>query len=495
MQRKVPLSSLLDEVDAVIESQGEAEITGVSADSRQVKPGYLFIAYQGFEHDGHDFIAPAVDGGAVAVVFDRPERRPVLRDVAWARVRDARRAAAEIAAAYWEHPSRQMMLAGVTGTNGKTTVTYLIEAILTAAGMRAGVIGTLGYRWGSSQIAGPRTTPDAVELQSLLRQMVADGVQGIAMEVSSHALALDRAWRCAFDVGVFTNLSQDHYDFHRDAEDYLAAKSRLFADYPAQAAPHKQMRAAVNLDDPFGRRVAELAACEVIGFGFGADCPVRAVDLETSREGSSFRLVLPGGEVRIDSQLPGRFNVCNSLAAAAAAHAMQIEPAAIKRGLESLASVPGRFERVDEGQPYEIVVDYAHSEQAVENVLRLARDLQPSRLICVFGCGGDRDPGKRPKMGCVATELADFTIITSDNPRSEDPLDIIAQIKAGVVGDAYAIEPDRREAIRMALEMGQPGDLVLIAGKGHETEQTFADHTIEFNDREVARELLREIRR
>ncbi len=493
MSRKVLLSSILHEVSSVIETHGDAEISGVTADSRQVKPGQLFVAYKGFEHDGHDFIPPALASGAAAVVFDNAERAPLAGGTAWARVEDARRAAAEIAAVYYEHPSREVLLAGVTGTNGKTTTTYLIEAILAAAGMHAGVIGTLGYKWAGSEVEAARTTPDAVELQSLLRNMADDGVQGVAMEVSSHALALDRVWRCAFDVAVFTNLSQDHYDFHGDAEDYFAAKARLFLDYPQQAAPDKEMRAAINVDDPFGQRLAEQAACQVIGFGLEPGCDVRAEDVTLSPAGAGFRLVLSGSEKRVQLKLPARFNVYNSLAAAAAAHAMGIEPEAIQAGLEDLVSVPGRFERVDAGQPYLIIVDYAHSEQALANVLALAREMEPSRLICVFGCGGDRDVDKRPKMGRTATQLADFTVITSDNPRSEDPLEIIAQIRAGAVGDAFTVEPDRRQAIRMALEMAESGDLVLIAGKGHERYQVFADHRIDFDDRQVARELVREL--
>ena len=494
MSRKVLLSSILQEVSSVIETRNDAEISGVTADSRQVRPGDLFVAYRGFEHDGHDFIPSALASGAAAIVFDEPERAAVLGETAWARVEDARRAAAEIAATYYEHPSREMLLAGVTGTNGKTTTSYLIEAILAAADMRTGVIGTLGYKWAGSEIEAARTTPDAIELQSLLRNMADDGVQGVAMEVSSHGLALDRAWRCAFDVVIFTNLSQDHYDFHSNAEEYFEAKARLFVDYPGEAAPHKEMCAAINLDDPFGRRLAGQAACEVIGYGLSPDCEVRADDLTLSPAGACFRLLLPGAEMRLQSKLPARFNVYNSLAAAAAAHAVHIEPAAIKQGLESFTSVPGRFERVDAGQPYLIIVDYAHSESALSNVLSVARQMGPSRLICVFGCGGDRDADKRPKMGRIATQLADFTIITSDNPRSERPLEIIAQIRAGVVGDAFTIEADRRQAIRMALEMAQPDDLVLIAGKGHETYQIFANNTVPFDDRQVARELVHELK-
>ncbi len=307
------------------------------------------------------------------------------------------------------------------------------------------------------------------------------------MEVSSHSLVLNRPWRCAFDVGVFTNLTQDHLDFHESIEAYLEAKLLLFTEYAEASA--KPMTGAVNFDDPFGPTIAERASCPVLSYGTGEGCDVRAVGAQFSGRGSSFELQLPSGRARVELGLPGIFNVQNALAAAAAAEAMGIAPEVIADGLSAMPAVPGRFEAVDAGQPFAIIVDYAHTPDALQNVLRAARELSPRRLICVFGCGGDRDPDKRPKMGRVATELADFTVITSDNPRSEDPLAIIDAITAGVAGEAYATEPDRRNAIAMALEMADAGDIVLIAGKGHETYQIFADRTIDFDDRRIAREL------
>ncbi|MEA3402567.1 MAG: UDP-N-acetylmuramoyl-L-alanyl-D-glutamate--2,6-diaminopimelate ligase [Armatimonadota bacterium] len=490
MGRSVAFSSLVKALPGLVARRGEATVSGVASDSRLVEPGDIFVAYRGFEADGHDFIEPALVNGAVAVVFDDPRRETTVEGVPWARVEDGRRACAELAAQYYQHPSAELLLAGVTGTNGKTTTTFLIDAILRAAEMTSGVIGTLGYGPVDELTEAPRTTPDAIELQTWLRRMADDGFEAAVMEVSSHSLVLSRPWRCDFDVGVFTNLSQDHLDFHENLERYLDAKLLLFTDYAeASGTP---MTGAVNLDDEFGPRIAQRACCPVLGYGLADGCDVRAEDVRFTDGGSRFGLSLPSGRATVSLRLPGPFNVYNALAAATAAEAAGMEPEAITEGLSSVTSVPGRFERVDAGQPFQIVVDYAHTPQAVENVLGVARQLQPRRIICVIGCGGDRDPDKRPKMGRTATELADFTIITSDNPRSEDPLAIIDAITAGVVGDAWTVEPDRREAIRTALETAGEGDMVMILGKGHEPYQILADRTIDFDDRAVARELAAE---
>jgi UDP-N-acetylmuramoyl-L-alanyl-D-glutamate--2,6-diaminopimelate ligase len=484
---KTLFSALTNDLPGLAARHGDAQVSGIASDSRLVKPGDLFIAYRGFEADGHDFIAPALANGAAAVLLDDPRHEGAIEGVPWARVEDARTACAEVAASFFGSPSDELLLVGVTGTNGKTTTTFLIEAILSAAGKRGAVIGTLGYGPVDALTEAPRTTPDAIELQRSLREMVDAGVEGVAMEVSSHSLVLHRPWRCAFDVGVFTNLTQDHLDFHESIEAYLEAKLLLFTEYAEASA--KPMTGAVNFDDPFGPAIAERASCPVLSYGTGEGCDVRAVGAQFSGRGSSFELHLPSGRARVELGLPGIFNVQNALAAAAAAEAMGIAPDAIADGLSAMRAVPGRFEAVDAGQPFAIIVDYAHTPDALENVLRAARELSPRKLICVFGCGGDRDPDKRPKMGRVATELADFTVITSDNPRSEDPLAIIEAIAAGAVGEAYSTEPDRRSAIAMAVEMAEAGDIVLIAGKGHETYQIFADRTIDFDDRKVAREL------
>ncbi|MGM0491900.1 MAG: UDP-N-acetylmuramoyl-L-alanyl-D-glutamate--2,6-diaminopimelate ligase [Armatimonadota bacterium] len=491
MDRTTFFSTLVKDLPGLLSHRGDAAVTGIASDSRLVEPGDIFVAYRGFEADGHDFIERALVNGAVAVVFDDPRHETTVEGVPWARVADARIACAELAVAFFEDPSRALLLAGVTGTNGKTTTTFLIDAVLAAAGKRGAVIGTLGYGATEELAEAPRTTPDAIELQRRLREMVEVGVEGVAMEVSSHSLVLHRPWRCSFDVGVFTNLSQDHLDFHEDIERYLNAKVLLFTDY-AEAST-KPMVGAINFDDEFGLRIAQRASCEVLGYGLHEDAQVRAVGVEMGAAGSSFDLLLPSGTARVELGLPGAFNVENALAAAAAAEAMGIGPDAIASGLSSMDAVPGRFESVDVGQPFGVIVDYAHTPEALENVLRAGRQLDPGRLICVFGCGGDRDPDKRPKMGRIATENADFTVITSDNPRSEAPEAIIDAIASGVVGDRYAIESDRASAIRLALEAAGPDDLVVIAGKGHETYQIFADRTIDFDDREIARELLEEI--
>ncbi|MGI5817503.1 MAG: UDP-N-acetylmuramoyl-L-alanyl-D-glutamate--2,6-diaminopimelate ligase [Armatimonadota bacterium] len=491
MGTSASFSSLVSNLPGLVARRGDATVTGIASDSRLVQPGDAFIAYRGFEADGHDFIQPALVNGAVAVVFDDPRHETTVEGVPWARVEDGRIACAELAAAYFGNPSRELLLAGVTGTNGKTTTTFLIEAVLAAAGRRGAVIGTLGYGPVDDLAEAPRTTPDAIELQRRLRGMADAGIEGVAMEVSSHSLVLHRPWRCSFDVGVFTNLSQDHLDFHEDIERYLEAKLLLFTEYAE--ASEKPMVGAINLDDAFGARIAERASCPVLGYGLGAECDIRAVDVEMRDAGSTFELRLPSGRARVALGLPGAFNIQNALAAAAAAEAMGFGAEAIAAGLSAMDAVPGRFECVDEGQPFGVIVDYAHTPEALENVLTAARELEPRRLICVFGCGGDRDPDKRPQMGRIATAHADFTIITSDNPRSEEPMAIIEAIVAGVVGGEHATEPDRAGAIRMALEMAEAGDIVVIAGKGHETYQIFADRTIDFDDRQVARELIAEL--
>ena len=491
MAKSTPFSRLVQDLPGIVGRRGDAPVTGIASDSRLVKPGDVFVAYRGFEADGHDFIELALVNGAVAVVFDNPRHETTVEGVPWARVEDARIACAELAVEFFGDPSEELLLAGVTGTNGKTTTTFLIEAVLTAAGKRGAVIGTLGYGALDELAEAPRTTPDAIELQRRLRGMADDGIDGVAMEVSSHSLVLHRPWRTSFDVGVFTNLSQDHLDFHEDIDSYLEAKVLLFTHYAD--ASRKPMVGAINFDDEFGPRIAEHATCPVLGYGLSEDAQVRAVGVDMQATGSSFELVLPSGSARVELGLPAAFNIENALAAAAAAEAMGIEAEAIADGLSAMNAVPGRFEAVDAGQPFGVIVDYAHTPEALENVLRAARQLEPRRVICVFGCGGDRDPDKRPKMGRIATQSADFTVITSDNPRSERPEAIIDAITGGVVGDSYAVEPDRTSAIRMALEMAEPEDLVVIAGKGHETYQIFADRTIDFDDRAVARELIGEI--
>lgn len=471
---------------------GDAEVTGVTHDSRRVQPGYVFVAIRGFRADGADFIGDALERGASAIVAERMvEGLPVPLIV----VHDARRALAELSAAFWDYPSRRLTLVGVTGTNGKTTTCILCASIAEAAGLKAAALGTLGHVVGKQVHLRDRTTEEASDLQPTLASLADAGVRLAAMEVSSHGLALDRVWKTYFDVGVLTNITQDHLDFHRTLADYAETKARLFTLYPGLAREaSKVMRAAINLDDNFGRDIARRAACEVIGFGCeAADAAVRAQDVVCDAHGTRLRLITPAGQADVTMKLVGRFNVENALAAAAAATALGFPLETIAAGLEAANPAPGRMERVEAGQDFAIIVDYAHTPDALAKVLAEARRLTDRRLICVFGCGGDRDPTKRPKMGRAATEIADWTVVTSDNPRSEDPHAIIAQIVAGAVEGRYEVEPDRRTAIRRAIAWAQPGDVVVIAGKGHETYQILGDRTIHFDDREEAAAAVKEL--
>jgi UDP-N-acetylmuramoyl-L-alanyl-D-glutamate--2,6-diaminopimelate ligase len=411
--------------------------------------------------DGHDFAPEAVQRGAVALVVERPLGLGVPEVV----VPDSRAAMAQAADEFFGRPTEELHVAGVTGTNGKTTTAFLLYAILAAAGRRPGLIGTIEARVGGERRGVKRTTPEAIDLQRLFREMLEAGDRSVAMEASSHASALHRLDHVRFAALVFTNLSHEHLDFHADMEDYFQAKRRLFVDGSPPAA--------VNVGDDYGRRLAwELP--DALTFGLTDDAELGPAALDD-----------------VDLKLRGRFNVENALAAFAAARLLGVEDQAIVRGLESVRGVPGRFEAIDEGQPFEVIVDYAHKPHALETLLRTVRELAPDgRVICVFGCGGDRDREKRPKMGKLASELADVVIVTNDNPRSEAPQEIIDQIVAGTVGDVE-VEPDRARAIGQAIELARDGDVVLIAGKGAEQGQEFADRTVPFDDRETAREALR----
>ncbi len=493
------MTKSLRELAAVLDTTGAAvpdlAIAAVTADSRTVTPGALFVAISGAAFEGHDFIAPALAQGASAIVYEKPEYAAQMPPVVPAlRVDNSRRAAALLADRFWDHPSGALQLVAVTGTNGKTTSVHMLEAIFQAAGHRTGMIGTLGRRVGDSTVAASRTTPDAIELQALLARMRAEGITHVAMELSSHAIDLDRAWGCSFAGALYTNLSPEHMDWHHDLASYRRSKARLFTDYADLAAPDHDMAGAINIDDADGALIAAEARCRVISYGLAAEAMVRAASIERSAGGSHFTLATPDYEAGINLQLVGQFNVMNALGCAACAYGLGLAREHIVGGLERLAGVPGRLEKVDRGQPYSLLVDYAHSSDSLENVLRTARELKPRRLICVFGCGGDRDRTKRPEMGRVATELSDLAIITSDNPRSEDPLDIIEDIKRGVGAGVYQVEPDRAAAIRAAVRQAQPGDIVLICGKGHEDYQEFeSGRRVHFDDREVAAAALDEL--
>ncbi len=474
------------------------QVTGLAYDSRKVRPGDLFFCVRGQKADGLQFLPAAVAAGAVAAVVD--EERNDL-PVPAILVPDVRRAMGPLSRAFYDHPSGRISLVGVTGTNGKTTTTFLIEAIARAAGRNTGVIGTIGARINDEALPGDRTTPEAPELQALFARMAqADDGRGmvVAMEVSSHALAQGRTAGAEYEVGVFTNLTQDHLDYHRDMEDYFGAKALLFTEYPK--AGTKPFTAIINGDDPYGRRLAEMSEGHVVTYGvehtdthLGEAPTLRARNVEGSATRLRFDVVSPEGEFPVELPLGGLFNVYNSLAAMGAARALGISWEVILAALRGATGVPGRFESVDAGQDFGVIVDYAHSPDGLENVLRAARALEPRRLLVVFGCGGDRDRGKRPIMGRIAAQLADQVILTSDNPRSEDPQAILAQVAAGVVevgGARWEQLVDRRAAIARAVALAEAGDLVVIAGKGHEDYQIFADRTVHFDDREEARKAL-----
>jgi UDP-N-acetylmuramoyl-L-alanyl-D-glutamate--2,6-diaminopimelate ligase len=459
----------------------------VQYDSRAVGSGDVFVAIRGQKTDGHAHLRQARDQGAVAAVVETVT--PGL-DLPQIRVLDSRRALALLAAEETGHPSRELVMVGVTGTNGKTTTTHLIAAELEARGERVGVIGTVGYRFDGQTEPAPHTTPEAPDLARLLRRFRDRGATAVAMEVSSHALALDRTYGVAFDAGVFTNLTQDHLDFHGTMEAYRDAKVRLFRA-ESRGDRTKAFTGAVNTDDPDGRWIREHGDPPMLGFGLEPGAEVTAEDIQWERSGTRLRIRSPQGSSSVALRLRGAFNVMNALAAFTAGLAVGIPVTAIAAGLEAVASVPGRLEPVEAGQPFLVLVDYAHTPDALLRALDAVRATGPKRLLCVFGCGGDRDRGKRPLMGKVAAEHADEVFLTSDNPRSEDPGAILAEIEAGVRGAAHVRTiVDRKEAIGAAVLTCSDGDALLIAGKGHETYQILGTRTIPFDDRKVAREAL-----
>jgi len=477
------------------------EVTGLYYDSRMVKPGGLFFALKGVASDGHLFIDAALKSGAAAIVLEDLSFAP--SSVPYVQVDDARLAMSMMAAEFYNNPTNDIPLIGITGTNGKTTTTYIIEAILRAAGIPAAVLGTIHYRFGDAIFPAPHTTPESVELQKTLRELVDLGARGIVMEVSSHALDQRRVDGCRFDIGIFTNLTRDHLDYHKDMDSYLASKKRFFTELLASDQKKPRRCAVVNIDDPAGRLIAESSACPVITYGLSGDVHVSARDVNFSTSGISGVLTIPGRESKFDSGLLGRFNLYNILAAAAAAVALELSPEAILAGIEGHDKVAGRLERVDDALGVTVLVDYAHTGDALENVLRTLREIARDRIITVFGCGGDRDRGKRPIMGEIAGRYSDISIITSDNPRSEDPAAIIAEIREGILqlglkecaaaelgngfsGKGFTAVESRREAIRLAIRLAKAGDIVLLAGKGHEDYQIIGGKKHHFDDREEA---------
>src|SRR5262245_17981488 len=491
---EIPEPSSMNVSDAPV---GDTNVTAVTYDSRQAGPGAVFVALRGANADGASFARDALNRGAVAVVSEVSAPGDVTRP--WIQVPDARLSLAALSARLFDNPSEELTLVGITGTNGKTTTSYLLASIFEAAGVRCGRIGTVGYRIGTREFEAARTTPEAPELQRMLREMVTDGCGACVMEVSSHALTLRRADRLHFAAAIFTNLTRDHLDFHRDMEAYFVAKRRL-----AELLPDTGM-AVTNLDDPRGRDVAS-AAGRAVTYAIDAPADVRPGPLTFSLDGLTFDVRTPRGTLRLASPLVGRPNAYNILAAVAAAMAVDVPFSAIEKGIAQLSDVPGRFQVVSEpADDVRVVVDYAHTDDALKNLLETARPLASGRVITVFGCGGDRDRTKRPLMGAVAARLSDLVILTSDNPRSEDPDRIIGEVKRGIVVPAepaasggtraprptpYLAISDRKTAIERAIREAAAGDLVLIAGKGHEKYQVIGDRTLPFDDVEVARAAL-----
>jgi UDP-N-acetylmuramoyl-L-alanyl-D-glutamate--2,6-diaminopimelate ligase len=511
----------LVEVGEVEQAHGNMSqrVTGMAFDSGRVERGNVFFAVPGTRADGHDFVPLAIERGAAAVVV---ERKPELtHGAAWVRVANVRRTMGQWAAHYYAYPSRRLVVVGVTGTNGKTTVTYLVESIFLATGMSPGVIGTVNYRYRGKTFPALHTTPESIQLQSLLAEMVSGGVNSVAMEVSSHALAQERVRGIDFDVALFTNLSRDHLDFHGDMEGYFSAKSRFFTDYLPQSSKSRKV-AVIHGEDPRGAELAERArkvGVEVFTYGRGTEWDVHPVALKSGLSGQEGKIQVRDRQVEFSSRLIGETNLENILGAVAVGFALGLSPREVADGVARCETVPGRLERVPNRREISVVVDYAHTPDALEKALRALRPLGSGRLIAVFGCGGDRDRGKRPLMGEIAARLSDLVVLTSDNPRTEEPLKILEEVEAGVKKTglrrfqisnlksqssdlrseilnlrSYLVEPDRRSAIRRALALARAGDMVLIAGKGHEDYQILGSKRIHFDDREVVREELGEER-
>lgn len=480
------LSKILENVPYIkVVGDIDRDIQDMYYDSRQVTPNSIFFCIKGFNIDRHDFAVDAVKRGARALVVERDVEVP--DDVTKIFVEDSRLAMSLMAANFFGRPADQMKVIGITGTNGKTSIAYLLKSILEEAGYRVGLVGTITNMIGKRTVEAERTTPttpESLDLQRLFRHMVDEGVHVVVMEVTSHSLSLKRVGGVEFDIGIFTNLSQDHLDFHGTFENYRAAKAQLFKNSKVSI---------INIDDENGRLIAEETDGEVLPYGISSrECQVFARDIDITPRGASFALHLPDRKLKIDLNIPGIFSVYNSLAAGAVAHVLDVESSAVKSGLESVYGIPGRFEHLKTDTDFSIIIDYAHTPDGLENVLETARGITSRRLITLFGCGGDRDREKRPIMGKVAGKYSDLCVVTSDNPRTEDPMSIIDDIIPGVIESRcpYVVIENRKEAIEYALSNAEPGDIVILAGKGHETYQILKDETIHFDEREVVAEFL-----
>jgi len=481
----------------VLSQSGDPAVTGLEYDSRRVGPGKVFVAMRGESSDGNRFIDQAITAGAVAIVTDSATQAP-RAEVAWAQVSHGRRALARLSANFYHRPAERIANTGITGTNGKSTTAFLIESILRAAGRTTALVGTIEYHVAGRVLPAPHTTPESLELNRLLADGLSQGVTECVMEVSSHALEQQRVFGIPFDVAVFTNLTRDHLDYHGTMDEYFRAKQVLFEG--CGTAPPRA--AVLNIDDEYGRQLLSLSkknSAATFSYGLTSG-DFHAESIEITSRGTRFQIVTPSGRIPVWSPMIGQVNVYNALAAAAAGHARNCPDVVIAKGIFDLARVPGRFERVDCGQPFTVAVDYAHTDDALRNLTSLARDFVAraglkGKVITLFGCGGDRDRTKRPLMGEAAGKGSDFAVLTSDNPRSEDPLAIMNDALVGLqkAGAKYTLEPDRRKAIVIALQHASPGDIVLLAGKGHEKVQVTKEGSVPFDDVEVARENLKSL--
>jgi UDP-N-acetylmuramyl-tripeptide synthetase len=488
------LDELLEFLNVIkVEGQTRIPVRGLAYHSGRVQPGFIFFCLKGNKADGHEFIPQAVDAGAKAIFL---EKALEVRGATKILVSDVRVAMAAVSQLFFDSPSQKLRLIGVTGTNGKTTTTHLIEAIMAAQNYKTGLLGTVKYKVGNENLPVMATTPEAPDLQKMLRIMVDRGVSHAVMEVSSHALELNRVSGCDFYMAVLTNVTGDHLDFHQTHERYLSAKGKLFSQLGGSFVKGAAPRFAVlNKDDANYEYFLRQSTVQSVSYGIRENAEVRAEDIEVTGDGVKYLLKSPWGEDYFSLKLTGYFNIYNTLAATTVALLEGVPLPAIKEALENITGIPGRFERVDMGQDFLVIVDYAHTPDGLENVLQTARGFARGKIITIFGCGGERDRTKRPVMGRIAGEYSDYCILTSDNPRGEDPWQIINEVEAGlqerkVPGSGYTVQPDRYEAIKLGIELARADDTVIIAGKGHENYQIFADYTIPFSDREVAAELI-----
>jgi len=464
------------------------EISGISYDSRKLQSGDLFVAIRGLEKDGHQYIPQAIQGGAAAVVVDRDEIHGAVTTI---QVKDSRKALAFLSARWFDHPARKLRMVGVTGTDGKTTTAYLVHAILRQAGFQTGLIGTVVTRIGQDDRPSFYTTPESLELHRTLAEMVSRKIDCAVMEVSSHALAMDRVFGIPFELAIFTNLSRDHLDFHGDFEHYRDAKALLFERLHGPKA-----KAVINLDDPSAAFFMEKTNVPVMTYSAETEADISLKDVRLTMEGTDLEAQTPSGLLQMHTQLLGRYNVFNSLAAIGAGVSLGLEPEAIRRGLEEIEGVDGRFETITAPQGFTVIVDYAHTPQALQRLLSSVREMAPQRVLLIFGCGGDRDRGKRPEMADIASQMADMVLLTTDNPRSEDPLAILREVQRGILpGTDHQVVADRREAIRRGLQIAGPGEVLVVAGRGHERYQVVGSERKPFQDREVILEELEQLER